>query len=140
MLFAIERLQLFSPLKHCLHSIRKVMSGSVSFRRLLKTTGLVLTGLAFLGSIEFSTSAGMADGQTSYRTAAFSHHIAVTDDIFSEAEEERDIEARVAVFLLTAIIQLPEQIPCRGYLLPDPVKSLESHSKISAHPRGPPTI
>lgn len=140
MLFAINRLQLFSPRVRCLHNMTKVMSGSVSFRRFFKSTGLVLAGLLFLGSIEFSTSAGSADAQTSYHTTTFSHHIAVSDDILGEAEEERDFEARAAVFLLTEIIHLPEQIPSRGYLLPEFVSVFRSYSENSANPRGPPTI
>lgn len=120
--------------------MQKEMSESVSFRRFFKTAGLLLAGLLFLGSIEFSASAGSADAQTSYHTTTFSHHIAVSDEILGEAEEERNIDGRAAVFLLTEIIQLPEQIPDRGYLLPGPTTQLKSRSENSANPRGPPTI
>lgn len=120
--------------------MQKEMSESVSFRRFFKTAGLLLAGLLFLGSIEFSASAGFADAQTSYHTTTLSHHIAVSDNILGETEEERDIEARAAIFLLTEIIHLPEQIPGRGYLLPDAVTPLKSYSENSAHARDPPTV
>lgn len=123
-----------------MHNMVNVMSGSVSFRRFFKTTGLLLTGLLFLGSIEFSTSAGSGDSKASVHATNISQLPAVGDGLLGETEEERDNEARTAVFLLTETIFLPESVPDRGYLLPEPTNILLSFQSTLSHPRGPPAI
>lgn len=140
MLSRIKCSQLFWPPAIRLRNMLLEMSGSVSFRRFFKTTGLLLTGLVFLGSIEFSTSAGSGDSKTSVHATNISQLPAVGDGLLGETEEERDSEARTAVFLLNETVFLPESVPDRGYLLPDPSNTLLSFQSTLSHPRGPPAI
>lgn len=116
------------------------MSGSVSFRRFFKTTGLALAALVFLGSIEFSASSGSGDGKTSLRATQISQLPMVTEDVLGETEEERNNEARNAVFLVTEMVFLPESVPDRGYSLIEHTDIYLSFQRTLSHPRGPPAI
>ncbi len=119
--------------------MRTEMSVSVSFRDFFKSTGLALTALVFLGSVEFSTSLGSRDCEAPTRVTNISQLPAVSGDLLGETEEESNNEARTAVHLLTAIVFLPESVPRRGYLLPEPTGIRPSFQKNLAHPRGPPS-
>ena len=120
--------------------MRSEMLLPISFRDFFKTTGLALTALVFLGSVEFSASSGGGDGNTSIRGINLSHIPAVSESIFGESEEERDSEARDAIYLLTVNVFLPESIPDRGYLLPDTLEIRHSFRQSLSNPRGPPAI
>ncbi len=120
--------------------MRLEMLYSLSLRNFFKTTGLALTALVFLGSVEFSASSGGSDGNASIRGINPSHMPAVSEGVFGESEEERDSEARGALYLLTETIRLPESIPDRGYLLPDTLEIRPSFRQSLSNPRGPPAI
>ncbi len=120
--------------------MQKEMSFSVSFRDFFKSTGLALTALVFLGSVEFSTSSGSSDYKASIRVTNINHLPAVSGDLLGETEEERDSEARTAAYLLTEMVFLPESAPDRGYLLPDATDIRHSFQTTLSHPRGPPAI
>ena len=136
----INPLLIFSPGLRYFVSMSWDMLFSVSFRSFLRNTGLVLTGLVFLGSIEISASSGGTEGKTHFKHAKLTQSLLVSDDLLDEAEEEQEVTARAAFMLPAQSFGL---LPFTA--LREDLQSADSSlslflSESVLNPRGPPAI
>ncbi|MBL8033687.1 MAG: hypothetical protein JNJ69_08305 [Leptospiraceae bacterium] len=132
--------RLFWAMNPLFNILQQGMRKLVSFREFCKNSGLLLTGIVFLGTIEISASSGICEASPTLHAASHFGNIAVSDQLISEAEEERDMETRNAEFLLAGIMHLPEAAPLRRDRLPAITFSYSSRSCFSCESRGPPSL